>query len=167
MTGNLRLPLRLLVTDPASRFQLPFSDQSALLLAGVAGIEAGASARGLILNALSERDLSAAVAMLQTLFPVLNMEPVEVVHLDEGTMEPYVRVNVKTPADFSGPIVAQLKDRSGLIEGVVDTDSHHQIVSATAPLARMLGYDKVLSDATKGSAAVEYCFLDYRPRRIS
>ena len=163
MMSYTKLPLRLLVTDPATKFQLAFSEQGALLLAGFAGVRTQASARGLIINAVTECDLSAAVAMLQTLFPAVDVGTVEVVHLDQGSMEPYVNVNVKTPEDYHGFVIAQLNERGGSIESLVDTDSHHKLVSATAPLARMLGYDKVLADTTRNSATVEYSFVDYRP----
>jgi predicted membrane GTPase involved in stress response len=163
MTSNMSFPLRLLVTDPSNKFQLTFPEQSAMLLTGFSGVQTQASARGLIINAVAERDLSAAVAMLQTAFPCVDIGTVEVVYLDQGGMEPYVRVNVTTPEDYYGFVIAQLNDRCGLIESLVDTDSHLKIVSATAPLAKMLGYHKVLAETTRNSATVEYSFVDYRP----
>jgi predicted membrane GTPase involved in stress response len=163
MTSNMRFPLRLLVTDASNKFQLAFSEQGAMLLAGFSGVQTQASARGLIINVLAERDLSAAVAMLQTAFPGVDIGTVEVVYLDQGGMEPYVRVNVTTPEDYYGFVIAQLNDRCGLIESLVDTDSHLKTVSATAPLAKMLGYEKVLAETTRNSATVEYSFVDYRP----
>jgi hypothetical protein len=165
MTSYTTLPLRLLITDPANKFQLAFSDQGALLLAKFAGIQIRATARGLVINALTERDLSAAVAMLQTLFPAVDIGTVEVVHLNQGSMEPYVHVSVETLEDYYGFVIAQLNERGGLIESLADTDSHHKVVSATAPLAKMLGYDKVLAETTKNSATVAYSFVDYRPVR--
>jgi predicted membrane GTPase involved in stress response len=163
MTSNTRFPLRLLATDPSNKFQLTFSEQGAMLLAGFSGVQTQASAGGLIINAVAERDLSAAVAMLQAAFPGVDIGTVEVVYLDQGRMEPYVRVNVTTPEDYYGFVIAQLNDRCGLIDSLVDTDSHLKTVSATAPLAKMLGYDKVLAETTRNSATVEYYFVDYRP----
>jgi len=163
MTSNTRLPLRLLVADPSSKFQLGFSEQGAALLAGFSGVQTQASARGLIIYAVAERDLSWAVAMLQSAFPVLDIGAIEVVYLDQGEMEPYVRVNVTTPEDYYGFVIAQLNERYGSIESLEDTDGHLKTVSATAPLAKMLGYDKVLAETTRNSATVEYIFVDYRP----
>jgi hypothetical protein len=163
VTSNTRLPLRVLVTDPSSRLQFSFSEQGAVLLAQFTGVQTQASARGLIINAVAERDLSSAVALLQTVFPVLDCGAVEVVYLDQGRMEPYVRVHVTTPEDYFGVVIAQLNERGGLIEHVEDTGVHLKRVSATAPLAMMLGYDKALSEATKDRATVEYVFADYRP----
>src|ERR1700688_4376404 len=118
MTSYTTLPLRLLITDPESKFQLVFSERGALLFAGFAGVQTHASARGPIINAVTERDLSAAVAMLQTLFPAVDIGTVEVVHLDQGSMEPYVYVSVKTPEDYYGFVIAQLNERGGLIESL-------------------------------------------------
>jgi translation elongation factor EF-G len=160
--SNPRFPLRLLVTGPSERFQLRFAEQGAALLAEVSGVQIQASARGLTINAVAERDLSAAVAMLQAAIPAVAVGAMEVVYLDQGTMEPYVRVRVTTPEDFFGDVISQLNQRRGLIESLDDTCDEGKIVVATAPLAQMLGYDKVLAVTTRGRALAEYAFVDYR-----
>jgi translation elongation factor EF-G len=162
VTSNTRFPLRVLLTDPSERFQLRFAEQGAAILAGVSGVQTQSSARGLIINALAERDLSAAVAMLQAAILTVAVGAVEVIYLDQGTMEPYVRVRVTTPANHYGDVFAQLVQRRGLIESLDDTGEEGKIVTATAPLAEMIGYDQVLAATTRGRAIVEYDFLDYR-----
>jgi predicted membrane GTPase involved in stress response len=162
VTSNTRLPLRLLVTDPSERLQLGFAEQGKVLLAGVSGVQTQSSARGLIINGLAERDLSAAVAMLQAAIPTVVVGALDVVYLDQGAMEPWVRVRVTTPADHVGDVVSQLNERQGLIEALDDTGEAGKIVTASAPLVRMLGYDKVMAAMTGNRALVEYEFLDYR-----
>lgn len=106
----------MLIADPSERFQLRFSEQATLLLAGFSGVQTQATARGLIMNAVAERDLYAAVAMLKAAVPDLVVGAVEVVYLNWGTMEPCVRVNVTTPEDYYVYVVAQLNERGGLLE---------------------------------------------------
>jgi elongation factor G len=101
--------------------------------------------------------------MLQTAISTVAVGAVEVVYQDQGTREPYVRVRVTTPADHYGDVFAQLVQRRGLIESLDDTGEEGKIVTATAPLAEMLGYDKVVAATTRSRAVVEYEFLDYRP----
>lgn len=161
--SNTRFPLRLIVTDPSERFQLRFAEQGTALLAEVSGVQTQASARGLAINAVAERDISAAVAMLQAAIPTLAAGAIEVVYLDQGAMEPYVRVSVTTPEDHIGDVIGQLNQRDGLIESLDDTLDEGKIVVATAPLAQMLGYDKVLAMTTRGLALADYEFVDYRP----
>jgi hypothetical protein len=155
-------PLRLLLTDPSERFQLRFAEEGAALLAGVSSVQTESSARGLTINALAERDIFAAVAVLQVAIPTAAVGAVEVIYVDQGTMEPYVRVRVTTPADHYGDVFAQLVQRRGLIEGLDDTGEEGKIVTATVPLAEMIGYDKVVAATTRGRGIVEYEFLDYR-----
>jgi hypothetical protein len=160
-----QFPLRQLVTDPLERFQLRFAQQGAVLLDGFAGIQTEASAAGLLVKAVAERDLNAATAMLRVGFAAVRVGPVEIVYLNQGTMEPYVRVRVTTPADYYCDVLAQLNQRRGLIESVDDAGEVGKIVCATAPLAEMLGYDEVLAATTRNRAIADYQFIDYRPVR--
>ena len=161
--SDTRFPLRVLVTDPSEIFQLRFADQGAALLAGVSGIETQSSARGLMVSGVAERDLSAAVAILRVAIPAVAVGTVEVVYLDQGSAEPWVRVRVTTSADHYGDVIAQLVQRRGLIEYLEDTPGEGKIVVATAPLAEMLGYDDVVAVITKGVAIADYEFAGYRP----
>jgi translation elongation factor EF-G len=154
MMSETRFPLRVLVTDPSERFQLSFAEQGAAVLAGFSGVQTQSSA---------ERDISAAVAMLRVAIPAVAVGAVEVVYLDQGSTEPWVRVRVTTPADRQGDVVAQLVQRRGLIEGVEDTPDVGKIVVATAPLARLLGYDQAVAATTGGIAIADYEFIGYRP----
>jgi hypothetical protein len=158
-------PLRQLVTDPLGRFQLRFAQQGAVLLDGFDGIQTEASAAGLLVKAVAERDLHAATAMLRVGFAAVRVGPVEIVYLNQGTMEPYVRVRVTTPADYYGDVVAQLTQRRGLLESLDDAGEAGKIVCAAAPLAEMLGYDEVLAANTRNRAIADYHFIDYRPVR--
>jgi predicted membrane GTPase involved in stress response len=163
VTSDARFPLHVLVTDPSERFQLRFAEQGAALLAGVSGVQTHSSTRGLIIKSVAERDLSAAVAILQVVIPAVAVGTVEVVYLDRGSTEPWVRVRVTTPADHYGDVIAQLVQRRGLIECLEETPGAGKIVVATAPLAEMLGYDEVVAVTTRGVGIADYEFVGYRP----
>jgi elongation factor G-like protein len=163
MTTTTSFPLRQLVTDPSERFQLRFAQQAGVLLEGFAGISTESTAKGLLVKAVAERDLHAATAMLRVAFPVVRVDPIEVVYSSDGMLEPYVRVRVTTPADYYGDVVGQLNKRRGLIEDMVDAAKGYKLVTVTAPFAEMLGYDDVLAKTTRNRAMAEYQFLDYRP----
>jgi hypothetical protein len=49
-----------------------------------------------------------------------------------------------------------------LIESLDDTGEDGKIVTATAPLAEMLGHDKVVAATARMRAVVKYEFLEYR-----
>jgi hypothetical protein len=161
--SDIGLPLRQLVTDRSERFQLDFAQQGAALLAGFSGVQSQPSARGLTLSSVSERDLSAAVVMVQAAFPAAAVGAVEVVYLAQGTAEPWVRVRVTTPEDCAGDVIAQLNERHASIESLDEKGEEGKIVTASAPLAKMLGYDEVVAATTRNRAVVEYEFLEYRP----
>jgi len=156
-------PLRQLVTDLTERFQLRFAQQAAVLLVGFSGVQALQSAAGIVLRAVAERDLDAALALLRAAFPAVNSGPVEIVRLEEGTMEPYVRVRVTIPKDNEVAVINQLHQRSGSIDSLADIGEGQKTIAASAPLAAMLGYDKVLARTTRNRATIDYAFADYRP----
>jgi len=165
MNAPTHFPLRQLVTDPSERFPLRFAQQGALLLEGFAGVHTESTAKGLLLNAVAERDLHAATVMLRVAFPIVRADPIEVVYLNDGTLEPYVRVRVTTPQDYYGDVVGQLNKRRAWIEDMADAAQGYKLVTVAAPLAEMLGYDEILAKTTRNRAIAEYQFLDYRPAR--
>jgi translation elongation factor EF-G len=160
----VKFPLRQLVTDRLAPDQLSFAEQGATLLAGFSGLQTHVSARGLILEAVAERDLAAAAAMLQIAFPAVHIGAVEIVYLNQGTLEPYVRVRVTISEECHLEIVAQLVQRRAVIESLEDVAEKQKIISAIASLADMLGYDEVAAASTGNRAFVDYAFVDYRPR---
>ena len=161
-----QFPLRQLVTDLTQRFQLRFAQQAAVLLEGFSGIHAINSAAGIVLGAVAERDLDAAVALLRAAFPAVKGGPVEILRLNEGTMEPYVRVQVTAPEGNDGEVVSQLHERRGSVESLFDSGKGQRTITATAPLAAMLGYDRVLARTTRNRATIDYAFADYRPMPV-
>jgi translation elongation factor EF-G len=155
-------PLRMLVTDSAERFQLRFAEQAATLLVNFSGVDAQASARGVIINAITERDILAAAALLKAAIATVKIGTVEIVYRDEHSMEPYYRVRVLTPEDHIGDVMAEMNTRRGAIESLDDANPGKS-VACTSPVSKMLGFERVLAEMTRGLATVEYDFIGYRP----
>lgn len=70
---------------------------------------------------------------------------------DAFLLEPIMNVEVMTPEDYVGDVVADLNRRRGLILGMDDGHSG-KIVKAEVPLAELFGYVSQLRSMTKGRA---------------
>ncbi len=58
-------------------------------------------------------------------------------------LEPIMRVEVVTPDDFTGGVVADLVARHGIVQ-VADQRGDAKVITAVVPLAFMLGYTVAL-----------------------
>jgi elongation factor G len=82
--------------------------------------------------------------------------------LDEvGTeiLEPMMKVEVRTPHDFQGPLIGDLNSRRARIESS-DKDEDITIVTAIAPLSEMFGYVQAVRGLSQGRA--NYSMEPYR-----
>lgn len=71
---------------------------------------------------------------------------------DPALMEPVMDVEVTTPDEFMGDVIADLSSRRGKILGMRQ-QGHVQVVSAHVPLSRMFGYATDLRSVTQGRAS--------------
>ena len=76
-------------------------------------------------------------------------------------LEPIMRVEVVTPADYTGSVVGDLSRRRGTIEGM-DESPAGKIVRAQVPMAEMFGYSTDLRSATQGRATYTMEFSRYQ-----
>jgi len=65
--------------------------------------------------------------------------------------EPVMAVEIETPAEFQGAIVADLNSRRGMVLGT-DNRENHTVIRAEVPLASMFGYATVVRSMSKGMA---------------
>ncbi|MCC6574535.1 MAG: elongation factor G [Planctomycetes bacterium] len=82
--------------------------------------------------------------------------------LDEvGTdiLEPVMKVEVRVPEEFVGPIVGDLNSRRARIEGM-EPDNDIRIIQAVAPLSEMFGYVQAIRGLSQGRA--NYSMEPYR-----
>ena len=75
-------------------------------------------------------------------------------------LEPVMKIEVATPADFVGEVIGDLSRRRAEITGSEDAGSL-MVVAATAPLAEMFGYATALRSQTQGRATYSMEFDHY------
>ncbi len=75
-------------------------------------------------------------------------------------LEPLMAVEVVVPCDFVGNVHSDLSTRRGRVLGM-DTRGANQVLSATVPLAEMVGYATELRSVTQGRASYTMLFNCY------
>jgi elongation factor G len=76
-------------------------------------------------------------------------------------LEPIMRVEVETPADYFGDVMGDLNSRRGKITGM-EAQGESQSIIAEVPLGHMFGYSTELRSMTKGRATYSMEFCAYR-----
>jgi len=79
-----------------------------------------------------------------------------------------MQVEVTTPDEYLGNVIADLTSRRGRIEGQ-DRHGNVQIVKALVPLSEMFGYATALRSNTQGRAVYTMQFTRYEecPKQIA
>ena len=79
-----------------------------------------------------------------------------------------MQVEVTTPDEYLGNVIADLTSRRGRIEGQ-DSHGNAQIVKASVPLSEMFGYATALRSNTQGRAVYTMQFSRYEvcPKQIA
>ena len=75
-------------------------------------------------------------------------------------LEPIMNVEILTPEEYIGDVIADLNSKRGKVVGV-ETEGHLQAVHAHAPLAELFGYSTSIRSATQGRANFTMQFLQY------
>jgi GTP-binding protein LepA len=84
--------------------------------------------------------------------------------LIEEIHEPWMRIQVFTPADYIGPVMESVKRRRGVYQTTEYLDSQRVVLSYEMPLSDMIVdlHDR-LKSITRGYASLDYTFDSYRP----
>jgi elongation factor G len=77
-------------------------------------------------------------------------------------LEPIMSLEVVTPEDFMGEVIADINRRRGRIAGQ-EARGNTQVISAVVPLAEMFGYATDLRSRTQGRATFTMQFSHYEP----
>ncbi|MFL6446817.1 MAG: elongation factor G [Bryobacteraceae bacterium] len=79
-------------------------------------------------------------------------------------LEPIMKVEVETPAEFAGDLMSDFNGRRGRISGM-DLKNNHQSIRAQVPMSEMLSYQDDLISKTQGRASfhMEFDHYDYVP----
>jgi elongation factor G len=75
-------------------------------------------------------------------------------------LEPVMKVEVVTPADYLGDVMGDLSSRRGKIQGM-DQRGDGQIINAQVPLSEMFGYSTTLRSMSQGRAVYSMEFAHY------
>ena len=75
-------------------------------------------------------------------------------------MEPVFHVEVVTPEDYVGEVIADLSSRSGMVQGISQRDIL-QVVTALVPLSQLFGYVTQLRSLTQGRGSYTMHFHGY------
>jgi len=83
-------------------------------------------------------------------------------------LEPIMKLEVLTPADYMGDVQGDLNRRRGMIEGI-DERAGAQVIKAKVPLSEMFGYVTSLRTITSGraSSSMEFSHYEAVPRNIA
>ena len=77
-------------------------------------------------------------------------------------LEPFMKVEVRTPEEFMGDVIGDLSARRGHIEGM-EMQMSTQVVRAFVPLSTMFGYATELRSMSQGRATYSMEFDHYEP----
>ncbi|MDR0620640.1 MAG: elongation factor G [Deltaproteobacteria bacterium] len=77
-------------------------------------------------------------------------------------LEPIMDLEVVTPEDFVGDVIADISTRRGRI-GNLDTLAGSKVITAEVPLGTMFGYSSELRNRTQGRATFSMQFGRYQP----
>jgi elongation factor G len=80
-------------------------------------------------------------------------------------LEPYCAVEIISPEEYVGDVIADLSSRRGKIEGI-EPRGTMQAIKGLAPLSEMFGYVTKLRSASQGRAAYTMVFSHYEPAVI-
>lgn len=76
-------------------------------------------------------------------------------------LEPVMMVEVTTPDDYLGEIIADLQARRSRITDMVSKDNKIQVIKSATPLSEMFGYATTLRSKSQGRATYTMQFLNY------
>ena len=77
-------------------------------------------------------------------------------------LEPVMSVDIVTPGQFTGNVIADLNARRGQIEGLSSLSRDMQSVQSLVPLSEMFGYATRLRSSSEGRATFSMEFAHYR-----
>lgn len=80
-------------------------------------------------------------------------------------LEPVFKVEVTSPEEYVGDIIADLNSRRGRIEAI-EQNGVMQVIKGTAPLSEMFGYVTQLRSMSQGRAVYTMTFSHYEPALI-
>jgi hypothetical protein len=147
-------------------FQLTFARRAVQILPEPEEGSAEATHQGLVLRAETETEFEPAIEVLKDYYgdQIEIGSPTIRYHRSPRLEEPHMGVRVLCPKPHFAAMRADLMARGA---NILDAEVGPQfgVVRATAPLARLLGYEHALMELTSGSARAVMWLSHYAPVR--
>ena len=83
--------------------------------------------------------------------------------IDGVKCEPFEKVIVNCPGDYSGTIINDLQERKAILEVVSSNDNNYAHLEFSAPTRGLIGYRSAFITNTKGEGVMVRSFEDYKP----
>ena len=83
--------------------------------------------------------------------------------IDGVRCEPFEKVIVNCPSDYSGTIINDLQERKALLEVVSNDENNYVHLDFSAPTRGLIGYRSAFITNTKGEGVMVRSFEDYKP----
>lgn len=83
--------------------------------------------------------------------------------IDGVKCEPFERVIVNCPADYSGTVINDLQERKAILEVINNTEDNHTHMEFLAPTRGLIGYRSAFITNTKGEGIMVRSFDSYKP----
>lgn len=83
--------------------------------------------------------------------------------IDGKKCEPFERVIINVPSDYSGTIINDLQERKGTLEVITNTDDNFVHLEFSAPTRGLIGYRSAFITNTKGEGIMVRSFEAYKP----
>lgn len=83
--------------------------------------------------------------------------------IDGKKCEPFERVIINVPSDYSGTIINDLQERKGTLEVITNNDDNYVHLEFSAPTRGLIGYRSAFITNTKGEGVMVRSFESYKP----
>ena len=83
--------------------------------------------------------------------------------IDGMKCEPFEKVIVNCPSEYSGTIINDLQERKAILEVVNNDDNDYVHLEFSAPTRGLIGYRSAFITNTKGEGVMVRSFEDYKP----
>ncbi len=95
----------------------------------------------------------------------LNVSKPEVImkEINGVKCEPFEKVIINTPEEFSGTIISDLNDRKSQLQSVTNTDDGYTKLEFLSPTRGLIGYRNTFITNTKGEGIMLRSFDSYKP----
>ena len=83
--------------------------------------------------------------------------------IDGKKCEPFERVIINVPSDYSGTVINDLQERKGTLEVITNTDDNFVHLEFLVPTRGLIGYRSAFITNTKGEGIMVRSFDSYKP----